>query len=250
MGTGIQLIRQLTPEARDELERADELLHVAADPAMTAWLGELNPRARSLNALYRPAVPRRQIYTEMVTEILTGVRRGSRVCAAFYGHPGVFVTPSHEAVRQARAEGYPARMLPAISAESCLVADLGVDPGEHGWQSYEATQLLLHGYLLDPTAALVIWQVDAVGKLDWSLAPEPLGLHLLGERLAELYPPEHGVVFYRASLYPIARPVVVRVSVDELSRLQAAPAATLYVPPLPSRQLDREMARRLGLTRG
>jgi uroporphyrin-III C-methyltransferase len=31
------------------------------------------------------------------------------VVAAFYGHPGIFVTPSHEAIRRARAEGYEAR---------------------------------------------------------------------------------------------------------------------------------------------
>ena len=40
-------------------------------------------------------------------------------------HPGVYVAPSHETVLRARAEGYPARMLPGISSEDCLFADLG-----------------------------------------------------------------------------------------------------------------------------
>jgi len=211
------------------------------------WLDALNPNARSLSALYRTGIPRRQIYAEMVTEILAAVRRGRRVCAAFYGHPGIFVTPSHESVRQARAEGYPARMLPAISAESCLIADLGVDPGERGWQSYEATRFLLHGHRHDTTAAVVLWQVDAIGKLDWNLAPEPRCLHVLGARLGELYPPDHEVVFYRASLYPIAEPLIIRVPIASIAELDAAPGATLYIRPLPPRPVDPEVARRLGL---
>ena len=125
----------------------------------------------------------------MVEEILGPVREGKRVCAVFYGHPGVYVEPSHEAVRRAREEGFEARMLPAVSAEDCLVADLGVDPGEHGWQSWEATGFLLHGFRPDPTAGLVLWQVDGIGKLDWNLDPDPRGLQALAEVLGELYPP-------------------------------------------------------------
>ena len=215
---------------------------------MALWLAELNGRARSLNSLYRTGVPRRRIYTEMVDEIITSVRSGARVCACFYGHPGVFVTPSHEAIARARAEGYPARMFPAISAEDCLIADLGVDPGERGWQSYEATELLLRGHRLDPTAGVVLWQVDAIGKLDWNLEPEPLGLHVLAEHLLELYPPEHEAVFYLASLYPIAGPTIERVRLDAFAKLREAPGPTLYLPPLPQPPIDRKVAIRLGLT--
>ena len=75
-------------------------VHVVADPAAATWLESLNPKARSLTPLYRSGVPRRRIYEEMVEEILVPVR-GSRACAVFYGHPGVFVQPSHEAVRRA-----------------------------------------------------------------------------------------------------------------------------------------------------
>lgn len=183
----------------------------------------------------------------MTEKILTAVRSGSRVCAAFYGHPGVYVAPSHDAVERARAEGFPARMLPAISAEDCLFADLGVDPAEQGWQSYEATDFLLRRYALEPSAGLVLWQVDAVGKLDWNLAPEPRGLSVLADRLLEAYPSAHEVVFYHASIYPIAVPRIERIRLDAVSSLPHAPGPTLYVPPLESRPVDEEMARRLGL---
>jgi hypothetical protein len=34
-------------------------------------------------------------------------------------------------------------MLPAVSAEDCLFADLGVDPGAAGCQSHEAADFLI-----------------------------------------------------------------------------------------------------------
>lgn len=224
------------------------MLHVLADPAAATWLESLSPRARSLTSLYRPGVPRQRIYEEMVEEILAPVRGGARVCAVFYGHPGVYVQPSHEAVRRAREEGFEARMLPAVSAEDCLVADLGVDPGANGWQSWEATGFLLRGVRHDPTAGLVLWQVDGIGKLDWNLDPDPRGLQALAEVLEQLYPPEHELVFYRASIYPILDGEAVRLPLRELAGLESPPAATLYVPPLPPRPVDRAMAARLGIT--
>ena len=206
------------------------MLFLVADPATAAWLGSLNPSARSLSTLYRPGVPRGRIYGEIVDEILASVRRGARVCAVFYGHPGVYVQPSHEAVRQAREEGFVARMLPAISAEDCLFADLGVDPGEHGWQSWDANDFLLRRRRPDAMSSLVLWQVDAIGKLDWDPEPAAEGMRTLADALAEHYPSGHELVFYRASVYPVAGPEIVRLRLEELGALEAAPTGTLYVP--------------------
>ena len=164
------------------------MLYLVSDPATAEWLRSVKPNARSLSELYRPGPPRRQIYAEMVEQILDAVRGGANVCALFYGHPGVYVAPSHLAVAQARQEGYQARMLPGISAEDCLFADLGVDPADYGWQSYDATDFLLRGYEPDPASALVLWQVDALGKLDSSLGQEPGSLRVLAERLRERDP--------------------------------------------------------------
>src|SRR3970282_2169154 len=96
----------------------------------------------TLQDCYSVGKPRYRTYREMADRILSAVRAGAQVCAAFYGHPGVFVRPSHDAIRRAPREGFPARMLPGVSAEDCLVADLGVNPGEIGSQSFEATDFL------------------------------------------------------------------------------------------------------------
>lgn len=90
----------------------------------------------------------------MIQHVLCCVRSGRRTCLVAYGHPGVFGTVPHEAIRRARQEGYIARMLPAVSAEDCLFADLAVDPG-NGYQTYEATDFLANNRSIDTAAALI-----------------------------------------------------------------------------------------------
>ena len=143
--------------------------------------------------------------------LLEPVRRGRNVCGAFYGHPGVFVTPSHEAVRRARAEGFPARMLPAVSAEDCLYADLGIDPGRSGRQSYEATKFLEERRPIDDRAYLILWQISVIGVDRAVSSPRQEGLAELAEAFLAHYPPEHEVVLYEASPYPIAEAIVERI---------------------------------------
>jgi hypothetical protein len=87
------------------------------------------------------------------------------VCVVFYGHPGVFVQPAHEAIRVARLEGFTARMLPGISAEDCLFADIEVDPGVYACQSFEATDFLVRKRKFDPRSPLVLWQIGSIGDL-------------------------------------------------------------------------------------
>src|SRR3546814_4889838 len=95
----------------------------------------------------------------MVAAMLAEVRAGRRVCGAFYGHPGVFARVPHKAIAQARAEGFEAHMEAGVSAEDCLYADLGIDPGEVGCQHYEASQFMFYRRRIDPSAYLVLWQI-------------------------------------------------------------------------------------------
>ena len=100
--------------------------------------------------------------------MLREVRLGYNVMGIFYGHPGVFVSPSHTAITRARKEGFKAKMLPGISAADCMYADLGFDPSKYGCMTYEATELLLKTRTLDPSVINIIWQVGAVGVMDMS----------------------------------------------------------------------------------
>jgi uncharacterized protein YabN with tetrapyrrole methylase and pyrophosphatase domain len=234
VGTGIGATR-LTFEARSAIQAADEVLYLVPDLVSEELIRGLNPAARSLEHCYVEGKPRVEAYDRMVRELLAPARAGRRVCAAFYGHPGVFVHPSHEAVRQARAEGIDAHMQPGVSAEDCLFADLGVDPGATGCQSYEATRFLERRPAVEPTAALVVWQIGVVGERAHSAQAAPGALALLVERLLELYPPDHEGVLYEAAPYPGIEPRIHRIPLRALADDAVTPLSTLFVPPLAAR---------------
>ena len=209
------------------------MLYLVPDPISAQAIESMNANAESLEHCYVDGLHRREIYGRMVDAILARVRAGRRVCAAFYGHPGVFVLPSHEAIAQARDEGFEARMLPGISAEDCLFADLGVDPARAGCQSYEATRFLEQRPAVEPTAALVLWQIGVVGSAAHSEEAHAPKLSALVDRLREIYPDEHEVVVYEASHYAGVAPLIRCVPLALLAEA-VTPASTLYVPPLPS----------------
>jgi len=249
VGTGMLLAGQVTQEALSTMESAEKLFFLVHDSVTQEWLRELNPSAESLYDSYGEGRDRSETYAEMVQRILAPVREGKRVCAAFYGHPGVFVQPSHDAIAKARAESHEARMLPGISSEDCLFADLGVDPGTRGCQSFEATDFLLRRRRFDPRSMLVLWQVGAIGIRDFRKSElwNRDGVEVLASVLLKTYPPEHQVIVYEATPYPVCKPVIHRVALAELGRAPITLRTTLCVPPLPDRKSDEAMARRLGL---
>jgi uncharacterized protein YabN with tetrapyrrole methylase and pyrophosphatase domain len=248
VGTGIRMGVHLTPEARAAIDASDELLHLGADPLAEEWLFGLHPRSTSLSSEYNVGEARETIYERIVERMLVPVREGLRVVAAFYGHPGIYVRPSHEAIRRARAEGHDARMLPAISAEDCVFADLGVDPATTGCASFDATDFLLRSPPIDTAGALLLWQITVIGDPNAVAEPRLDNVHVLVERLAEVYPRDHEVVVYEASPYPIGEPVIERVPLGALTEAPLTPLSTLYVPPAAVREFDREMAVRLGFS--
>jgi precorrin-2 methylase len=126
VGTGIHP-GQLTLEALSVIKGADRLLYM-----FNSWVAKLNPVAENLDAYRAVGKHRGMAYEQMVDRILDCLRHGEKVCAAFYGHPGVAVWASHAAIRRARAEGFEARMLPGVSSVDCLFADLGIDPSPIG----------------------------------------------------------------------------------------------------------------------
>ena len=249
VGTGIQLGTQMTPEARMAIKNADVVLSLVAEPVMQAAIERLNPETHSLEQHYVVGESRADAYEAMIAAILSHVRNGQEVCAAFYGHPGVFVSPSHEAVRRAREEGFRARMLPGISAEDCLFADLGLDPARFGCQCYEATDFLVHRRRVDTSAALILWQLGTVGNSAASEHAVPSGLGVLVEVLLELFSPDHEVVVYEASPYPGFDPLISRAPLADLRPDHVTAMSTLYVPPARPAELDVTMMDRLGLPR-
>ena len=248
VGSGIQAAGQLTIEARNTISHADKVFYLVTDYLTECYLKKLNSSAESLHSCYETGKDRFLSYLEMVDRILGKVREENEVCAVFYGHPGVFAYPSHEAIRQARKEGFYARMLPGISAEDCLFADLGVDPASHGCQSYEATDFLIYKRIFDPCSSLVIWQVGVIGDLTFQASDyETSGIQVLVEHLQQAYGSDHVTIVYEAAQYPIFEPRIETVPLLDLPKVSLSSASTLYIPPKAPRKLDQQMLARLGI---
>lgn len=249
VGTGMRLEGQITAEARSAIVHADRVFYLLQDVVTQHWIEELQPAAESLADAYASGRARQQSYGEMVERILAPVREGRRVCVAFYGHPGVFVRPAHEAIRRAHQEGHAAEMLPGVSAEDCMIADLGFDPGDGGCQSFEATDFLIRRRRFDPTSHLILWQIGGIGVADFREGElwNPRGLAILAEELERTYGGAHEVVVYEAALYPIADPLRLATPLAELPQAPVTLASTLYVPPLPQRAGDPALRAALGM---
>jgi hypothetical protein len=232
IGTGMLLGGHMLPRSRAALEAAEVVFVLVSDALVELWLKELRPDAISLQPFYAEGKSRRQSYDEMVARIHEEVSRGRDVCAVFYGHPGVFASVPHRALAAARDAGFPAFMEPGISAEDCLYADLGIDPGSVGCQHYEASQFLFYQRRIDPSAYLVLWQIGVVG--DRSLRRTGTTAEhrsLLLDRLLEDYPTAHGVVAYEASTLPIQAPKIERFVIEGIVTAVFSTATTLVIPP-------------------
>ena len=233
VGTGIRTVGQITMEAVAWIKVADRVLYVVGDPIAEALIQRLNPRgAESMAHYYQEGEARIYAYERMIERIMRAVRAGELTVGAFYGHPGVFAYPSHESIRRLRAEGYEAKMLPGVSAEDCLFADLGVDPAVGGCQSYEATDFMLNRPVIDPSSQLVLWQIGTLG--DWTYQTrqyDTRSMPLLVQRLAQFYPLHHPAVVYEAAMFPGVEPVIDQMPLYALASYPVTAAKTLYVPP-------------------
>jgi len=248
VGSGIKSVAQCTIEARREIENADIVYTLVPDPVAMHWLRQLNADVQAMDDLYQRCEHRWDTYQAIIETLLNAVRKQQRVVAAFYGHPGVFVYPSHEAIKQARAEGYPASMQAGISAEDCLFADLGVDPAEMGCQSYEATQFLVWPRQFDPGAALVLWQIGVLGDLTLTRAtPLPGALTLLTKKLLPYYTPDHPIAVYESATLDVATSHIEWMPLRRLPYAKPAHVATLFVPPFGELVADQNVVAALNL---
>jgi len=243
---GMTLGSHLTPLARDHIEQADVVFAALSDHVVELWLQRMNPDVRSLQPYYAEGKSRLKTYKEWVELIMAEVRAGKHVCAVFYGHPGIFAWSPHKAIEVARAEGFQAHMEPGISAEDCLYADVGIDPGRYGCQHFEASQLLFYEHRINPAGYVVLWQVALVG--DASLTrfhTGPAYRQVLVDKLSRDYPLDHEVIIYHGATLPIEQPRIRRVMLRDLPATTLASQETVVLPPAMTLKPDLAMRERL-----
>ncbi|KIJ64101.1 hypothetical protein HYDPIDRAFT_28991 [Hydnomerulius pinastri MD-312] len=247
-GSGIASIRHMTLETLSAIKSADKVYYTVCDPATEAFIQDnATGSCSDLTVYYDKEKSRYDTYVQMCEVMLREVRAGHNVLGVFYGHPGVFVSPSHRAIAIARAEGYKAEMLAGVSAEDYMFADLGFDPAAHGCVTYEATEMLLRKKQLNPATHNIIWQVGGVGVSNMIF--DNARFHLLVDRLEDTFGPDHQVVHYIGAVLPLSVKTMETYTIADLRKedvvAQFNPTSTLYIPPRDVSPNDPEVAQQL-----
>ncbi len=252
VGTGVQLAGQVGQLAMSYIELADVVFSLVPDGFADRWLSTLNADVRSLQGYYAQAGEiknRRNTYQQMVDAMLDEVRANKRVVCALYGHPGVFSCVSHLAIAQAKQLGFSAKMLAGVSAEACLWADLGIDPGNSGYQSYEATQFMLYQHVPNPCTHVVLWQIALAGEHTLTqFSTTKQRLHILVEHLSQWYPIDHQVIIYEAANLAVQSPRVEHIALADLPDARLTTISTLLIPPQQALALNPAMLAKLGIS--
>lgn len=234
VGTGIKTAGDITVRSKEHIKNADVVYYVVPDKLSQQWLNTLNNNIIDLGSFYGSGRSRIETYNAMADAIENAVKTGKNVCAAFYGHPGVFVQASHKAIKNLREQGYSAIMEPGVSAEDCLFADIGIDPAKSGCMSIEATQFLFYQRSFDPHALLVLWQIGLAGDHTLKLTKTDnyhRGLEVLVHKLSKYYPLDHEVIIYEAATVSLFPPRIERINLSKLPQAELTAISTLVIPP-------------------
>ncbi|MCW8107813.1 SAM-dependent methyltransferase [Alteromonas ponticola] len=243
VGVGMTLGSHICPLSRSHIEQADVVFCSMSDQYVEEWVMSMNSDVRSLQPLYSEGKDRRQTYREMVELMMAEVRQGKKVVGAFYGHPGVFALVPHKVIKQAREEGFAGHMEPGVSAEDCLYADMGLDPGSHGCAHYEASQFLMNEKCFDTTALLVLWQIGMVGdRQHKKFIADGRYRKVLQDCLLDYYPADHQVALYEAAVLPVERVRIEWMRIDQLFEANVYQHSTLVVPPAKKKSPDQKIA--------
>jgi uncharacterized protein YabN with tetrapyrrole methylase and pyrophosphatase domain len=246
VGLGMTLGSHITPLSRSYIENADIVFVAASNNLVEQWVETMNDNVVSLQQFYNEGTSRMITYRKMVEVMMTEVRAGKNVCGAFYGHPGVFAWPPHKSIKVAREEGYHAHMEPGISAEDCLFADLGIDPGTYGCFQYEASYFMFRNKVIDPTSYFILWQVGVAG--DRTLAKfsvEANSKQILVDKLLRTYPKDHMIIIYECALLPIDDVRIDYIKLSEIATANISLKSTVVIPPYLQTTPDEETIKQL-----
>ncbi len=236
---GMKLGAHISPICKAHLQNASKVFFATSNPLMGAWIKEINPNSRSLNSLYEVGKSRLDTYREMHNLILTDVRAGEYVCAAFYGHAGVFAKVPHQIIRTAKQEGYQAHMEPGISAEDCLYADMSIDPGKYGCLHLESSQFLLYKRVIDTCAFVILWQIGIAGDINYDeFGTNEVKINILKRKLLKYYEPTQKVYIYKCGLYSFESPAIQELVISDLDSAKVDLHSTLVIPPRDKMEKD------------
>lgn len=252
VGSGIKTLSHLTTEAKAYITGADKVLHLVNEPMMQEWLEQNAKASRNLDEAYFSFDKRLDTYQALAKTIIDEFNHHDFICFVLYGHPTIFATIGLEALALAEQKQMTIEhvIIPGISAQDCLFADLKVDPGDSGCYSIDVNDLLLFDKTIEPHSHLILWQIGMIGNCGKPSYDVSRGnLLFLKERLLEYYPLNQKIYLYEASLYPAIAPKIECSILEKLEQLPFTPISSLYIKPLPQPDINEEALKRLGISR-
>lgn len=245
VGSGIKCMSHITFEAKSCIEKADKVLYLVNEPAMQEWIQSLNENAESLDSLYTKYPSRNDNYLLISEYVVNQLESTKLLCLVIYGHPTVLVQPSIYAAQSAIEKGHNVIVMPAVSAEDCLFADLLIDPSSCGCQSFEATDFLIYHREYESSSHLILWQPSVIGMKDRPVNHNPQnGLRILVDYLSHKYALDHEIILYEAAQYPTFKPRIEKILLKSLPTSSVTRLTTLYIPPNCVKQLDLDLCKR------
>jgi uncharacterized protein YabN with tetrapyrrole methylase and pyrophosphatase domain len=246
VGSGIKFMSHLTTESKACIEKSEKVLHLVNEPAMQEWIKQVNPSSESLDFLYERNKERNDSYLSISNYILENLKKYKTLCVVMYGHPTVLVQSTLHAAKLAASNNYDVIFLPGISADACLYADLQIDPGSCGCQSFEATDFLLYRREYDASSHLILWQASVIGVLNQPEHHDPRkGLAVLAEYLSEKYAPDHEIISYIAAQYPKFKPQIEKILLKNLGNTFIDRISMLYIPPCKKNEANIDMLNKI-----
>ncbi len=232
VGVGIRFLSHLTTEAKVSIKKSDKVLYLVNDPAMKNWINEANPNNESLDFLYNSCQTRKENYLKIAKYINEILNDTKVLCFVMYGHPTFLGEPSIYAVNLAVKNGHNTYILPGISSEDCLFADLKIDPSSYGCQLFEATDFLIYNREFDTSCHLILFQSSMIGiKGNYKNQNPRKGLQILMEYLLKKYSKDHKIVLYESAQYPLIKSKIIEIPLMELPESNISPLTTIYIPP-------------------
>ena len=242
VGSGIKSISHFTTEFKTYTTQADKVLYLVNEPITKQWIQRYCKLSEALDPIYFSEKNRQTAYNKIRDKILSELEIYPFITVVLYGHPTVFADPGLQAIMIAQNNSVETVILPGISTESCLYADLKIDPGQFGCFHIEATELLLYDKIIDPTSHICIWQLGMLGNSSVPLPNQtPNHLKLLVNKLKNYYPKEHNAILYEASMYPGVEPKIHTFPLGDMEIQNIGTLSTLYIKPLPQRKPNLEI---------
>lgn len=234
-GTGIKFLSHLTYETQAAIKSSDCVLYLLNEPAIKKWIQENSKKSLSLDDVYFADNERKESYKKIEEKVEDLLECHEKVCFLTYGNPVFFSSFTSNIASRARSLGADVEVFPAISSLDCIYSDLEIDPSEKGVQSFEATSFILNDQSFSSDTPLVIWQVGVIGITDIireniDIERRRAFLQLFIKKLSGSYPLNHQCFLYVASQYPGLKPVINKMTLEELGSFDIDRLTTLYIP--------------------